>query len=78
MPNCELEIPSDSSDVTNSFPCFQKFGMSSETLRFLDLKRDFLANKTSDQIIVSGFLIDIEIYRISIFQRKKDYVSFDL
>ena len=78
MPNCELEIPSDSSDVTDSFPCFQKLGMSSETLQFLDLKRDFLANKTSDQIIFSGFLIDIEIYRILIFQRKKDYVSFDL
>ena len=45
----KLEIRGDCSDVTSSFPCFQKFGMSSETLRFLDFKCDFLANKTSDQ-----------------------------
>ena len=45
----KLEICSDSSDVTNSFPCFQKFRMSAETPRFLDFKCDFLANKMSDQ-----------------------------
>ena len=58
------------SHVSRSSECLRKhFG-------FLILNAIFSQVKCQVKKIFSGFLIDIEIYRISIFQRKKDYVSF--
>ena len=57
------------SHVSRSSECLRKhFG-------FLILNAIFSQVKCQIKKIFSGFLIDIEIYRISNFQRKKDYLS---